>query len=245
VKLYWLKPNKVGIAFLIIFAILFLYLFSFFDIFLVNHPLLLIAFSVSVAYPISMFLGIRVGKKMKILLGVMLVVMLCLFLFSICPMYSMFFPNIGLPFGYYGQFNRVKHRLKRVSGIQILSHHQQKDTILEDFWFTVQTKGGLKLGLQFAYVAKTYELFDYADGLAVQMSNSGKLLLYSFDTDGRLEATIGKEIRNAVDVLENFERIAEVLESDRPKGLPETEWKDVPRSYLWIIFPVFVPQPIE
>lgn len=116
---------------------------------------------------------------------------------------------------------------------------------LEDFWFTIQLDGGMKLGLEFYDGNKTYELFDHADGLAVHNPNSGKLLLYSFDTDGHLEATIGKEIRNAVDVLENFERIAEVLESDRSKGLSETEWKDVPRSYLWIIFPVFVPQPIE
>ena len=62
---YWLKPNKVGVALFVVFVILFLYLFSFFGIIIVNHPLLLIAFSVLVAYPISMFLGMK--ERMKIL----------------------------------------------------------------------------------------------------------------------------------------------------------------------------------
>ena len=242
---YWLKPNKVGVAFLIIFTILFLYVFSFFDIILVNQPLLLIAFSVSVAYPISMILGIRVGKKMKILLGVMLVVMLCLFIFSICPIYSMFFPNIGLPLGYYRKFNRVKHRLKQVSGIQIYGYHQHKDVSFEDFWFTVQTEGGLKIDLQFSHVAKTYELFDHADGLGVMTPNSGKVLSYPFGPDKHLETAIGKEIRNAVDVLENFDRIAEIVENDRQKGLPGgLGWEGIPKSYFRIIFPSYSPQPI-
>ena len=290
---YWLKPNKVGIALFIVSAILILYVFSFFDIILLNPPFylrlaifLLVAYPismilgirvskkikillggilslliiilpnqpfylslvifVSVAYPISMILGIRVGKKMKILLGVALVGMLSLLIFLVCPIYSSLVPNCGFPFGYYGQFNRVKHRLKQIGGIHIYGYHHHKDILLEDFWFFVRTKGGLKLDLQFSHVAKTYELFDHADGLGVMTPDSGKRLLYSFSPGGRLETVTSKEIRNAVDVLENFDKIAEVIDSDRQKGLPGgLGWQGVPKSYFCIIFPSFYLQPIE
>ncbi len=214
---------------------------SFFDIILLKPPsyLSLVIF-VSVAYPISMFLGIRIGKRMKIMLGVVLVGILPPLIFSVCPAYSSFAPNIGLPFGYYGQFNRVKHRLKQVGGIQILKSHQHKDLSLEDFWFVIQTEGDLKLDLQFSHVAKTYELFAHADGLGVMNSNSGKRLLYPFSPGGRLETATGKEIRNAVDVLKNFDKIAEVIESDRQKGLEVgLGWEDVSKSYLRAILPSF------
>lgn len=175
-----------------------------------------------------------------IVLGVILIVILCLFLFSICPIYSSFFPNIGLPFGYYGKFNRVQNRLKQVGGIQIYGYHQHKDLSLEDFWFTVQTKGGLTIDLQFSHVAKTYELFEHADGLGVMTPNSGKMLSYPFGPDEHLETAIGKEIRNAVDILENFDKIAEVVESDRQKGVPGgLGWEGIPKSYFRIILPSF------
>ena len=234
---YWLKPNKSGVVFLVIFAILLLYLFSFLDIILVNNPLLLIAFSMSVAYPISMFLGMKVGKKMKILLGVILIVMSCFFLFSICPFCCSFAPNIGLPFSYYGKFNRVKYRLKRVSGIRILRYRQHKDFSLEDFRFIIQTEGGLNIDLEFSHVAKTYELFDHADGLAVRKRYEGNWILYPFGPNERLESAIGKEIRNAVHVLENFKKIAEVVESDRQKGVLMAGWGEIPNGYFHIRLP--------
>ena len=173
-------------------------------------------------------------KKMLlgILLGVVLVGILSLLIFLVCPIYSYLAPIIGLPFDYYGEFNRVRHRLEQVSGVQILSYHQHKDITLEDFWFTIQTDRGMKLGLAFFDGNKTYQLFDHADGLAVQMPNSGKCIMYSFSPGGRLETVTGKEIRNAVDVLENFDKIAEVVESDRQKGVPLAAVANITHLYL-------------
>ncbi len=153
-------------------------------------------------------------------------------------------PNFGSPFGYYGEFNKVKYRLWNVSGVKILSYRQHKDLRLEDFWFTIQTDEGIKLDLAFFDHKKTYQLFDHSDGLAVQKPRGRNWILYPFGPDERLESAIGREIRNAVDVLENFGRIAEVIESDRQKRVPMTGWEGVPKSYLWIIFPAFSPQSI-
>lgn len=173
-------------------------------------------------------------KKMLlgIVLGVVLVGILSLLIFLVCPIYSYLAPIIGLPFDYYGEFNRVRHRLEQVSGVQILSYHQHKDITLEDFWFTIQTDGGMKLGLAFFDGNKTYQLFDHADGLAVQNRDGGNWILYPFGPDERLDAATGKEIRNAVDVLENFDKIAEVAESDRQKGVPMAAVANVTHLYL-------------
>jgi hypothetical protein len=176
--------------------------------------------------------------KKALLLGVIVGGIILLLVPSMVAI-SFLLPNIGLPFGYYGKFNRVKYRLKHVDGIRILGYHQHKDLSLEDFWFTVQTQKGLAFDLQFSHVAKTHEFFNQADGLAVKNPDSGRWLLYAFGSGERLEVAVGKEIRNAVDVLQRFDKIAEVVEADRRKGVPDARLEDVPKSYLWIIFPSF------
>jgi hypothetical protein len=147
--------------------------------------------------------------------------------------------NLGLPFGYYGQFNRVKSELKRVPGVRIVSTHLHKDLSLEDFGIVVQIKSGLRLRLQFSEDRESFELFKRADGLLVSKSTFwGRGLVYSLGPDGRLEAATGQEIRNAVDVLENFDKIAEVIKTDHREGVAETEWTNAPRSCLCIYYPI-------
>lgn len=64
---YWLKPNKVGVVFFIMSVLFIPFVFGllFIPCYL-WHLYLGWAISVLVAYPISMFLGMKVGKKMKI-----------------------------------------------------------------------------------------------------------------------------------------------------------------------------------
>ncbi|MHC4477692.1 MAG: hypothetical protein ACYTEL_18760 [Planctomycetota bacterium] len=140
--------------------------------------------------------------------------------------------------GYYGQFMRVRWRLKQVPGIRIISFRQHRDIALEDFWFTVQTRSNLKIVLQFSHVDKTYELFKSADGLCVQQPGSAYYLLYRFGPGGRLDQATGKQIRNAGDVLQNIDKIAEIIEADRRQDLAKARWQDVPKGYLWIQYPV-------
>ena len=126
-----------------------------------------------------------------------------------------------------------------------MSFRQHKDFLLEDFWFIIQTEGGLEFDLQFSHVAKTYELFNHADGLAVRNHYERNWILYPFGPNEHLESTIGKEIRNAVDVLENFDKIAEIIESDRQRGVPMAEWGSIPKSYFHIRLPSLYIQSIE
>ncbi len=66
-NLYWLKPNKVGVVFFIMSVLFIPFIYGL--LFMYCYPWLLCfawAISVLVAYPISMFLGMKVGKKMKV-----------------------------------------------------------------------------------------------------------------------------------------------------------------------------------
>lgn len=249
----WLKPNKVGIALFIVFSpfiLLFFILSS-----LVVLPTywlwklgnICLVISLPVAYPIFMSLGRRIKRKnMKIRYILLLTVaglVLCFCVLS--TIYIAFSRNIGLPFGYYGEFNRVKWRLQDIGSIKILDHFQHRDLRLEDFGFTLQTNGGMKFHIEFYDGNKTYELFDEAAGLAVKMLGSQSWTLYSFRPGEHLESATGKEIRNAVDVLENFDKIAEVVENDQQKGISEVGWEGVSQSYIRIIIPSFSPQPVE
>jgi hypothetical protein len=59
------------------------------------------------------------------------------------------FPNIGLPFGYYGKFNRIQGVLNACSAIKVIDSWQHRDLSLEDFGFTIQEPSGKPLELEF------------------------------------------------------------------------------------------------
>jgi hypothetical protein len=59
------------------------------------------------------------------------------------------FPNVGLPFGYYGKFNRIQRALNACSGVKVIDSWQHRDLILEDFGFTIQEPSGRPLELEF------------------------------------------------------------------------------------------------
>jgi len=178
-------------------------------------------------------------KKMLlgVLLGVMLVGILSLLIFSVCPIYSCFAPNVGLPFGYYGEYNRVRSKLKRVPGIQVVSTHLHKDLTLEDFGFVLQTDNGLRFRLQFFDGKQTYELFRRSGGLFIQGHKGSS---YSLGPGNRLEESIGQNIRNAADVLRNFDEIAEIVESDSREGIADSNLNGatLPPDYLYIYYPL-------
>ncbi|MHC4462841.1 MAG: hypothetical protein ACYS6W_03810 [Planctomycetota bacterium] len=173
-----------------------------------------------------------------ILLGVVLVGILCLFIFSAFFIVFGSSLNIGLPFGYYGKYNRVKYKLKSFPDIHIVGRYCHRDITLEDFGFVVKTKGGLHVMLDFTSDRKTDELFKRADGLLVQSGRFGKGLVYTFGSGERLEQAIGQEIRSATDVLKHFDKIAEIIETDRLNGVIDKERRIGTQNLLWITFPV-------
>ncbi|MEM7204707.1 MAG: hypothetical protein AAF628_30900 [Planctomycetota bacterium] len=48
-------------------------------------------------------------------------------------------PNLGLPFGYYGRFNRVLARIEANPDLEVRQVNLHRDTTLEDFYITVRT----------------------------------------------------------------------------------------------------------
>jgi len=183
----------------------------------------------------------NVTKKIVLVIIVVVGILTLLVLAVNSSIWGSLLPNLGLPFGYYGQFNRVMYKLGRIPDVRIVTTYLNEDLSLEDFGILVQTKSGLQLRLQFSE-GRENQLFKHADGLLVVDSTWGKGLRYLLGPDGRLEAATGREIRNAVDVLENFDKIAAVIEADRRDGSGESEWKNAPEYCLLIIYPYTIPQ---
>lgn len=49
-------------------------------------------------------------------------------------------PNLGLPFGYFGRFNRVLARIQASPDVEVLRTTLHRDMALEDFYITVRTQ---------------------------------------------------------------------------------------------------------
>ena len=58
-------------------------------------------------------------------------------------------PNLDLPFGYYGQFNRVLARVEANPELEVIQTTLHRDTALEDFYITVRTQDEREVRLRF------------------------------------------------------------------------------------------------
>ena len=58
-------------------------------------------------------------------------------------------PNLGLPFGYYGQFNRVLARVEANPELEVIRTTLHRDMALEDFYITVRTQDEREVRLRF------------------------------------------------------------------------------------------------
>ena len=60
-----------------------------------------------------------------------------------------FAPNLGLPFGYYGKFNRVLARVETDPELEVIRTTLHRDIMLEDFYITVRTRDEREVRLRF------------------------------------------------------------------------------------------------
>lgn len=58
-------------------------------------------------------------------------------------------PNLGLPFGYYGKFNRVLAHVETDPELEVIRSTLHRDMALEDFYITVRTKEEREVRLRF------------------------------------------------------------------------------------------------
>ena len=57
--------------------------------------------------------------------------------------------NLGLPFGYYGRFNRVLGQIQASPDIEVIRTTLHRDEALEDFYITVRTQAEREVRLSF------------------------------------------------------------------------------------------------
>ena len=58
-------------------------------------------------------------------------------------------PNLGLPFGYYGQFNRILARIEANPELEVTRTTLHRDMALEDFYITVRMQDEREVRLRF------------------------------------------------------------------------------------------------
>lgn len=58
-------------------------------------------------------------------------------------------PNFGLPFGYFGRFNRILARIEASPDTEVIRTTLHRDVALEDFYITVRTPDGREVRLRF------------------------------------------------------------------------------------------------
>ena len=85
----------------------------------------------------------------KIIVAVPAVVAVLVILFIGWFAFYFLLPDMGLEFGYYGQFNRVKHVIEDMPGTVIIDHWQHQDVTLEDFGFSVRLSDGRVVKIDF------------------------------------------------------------------------------------------------
>ena len=145
--------------------------------------------------------------------------------------------NDSNSFIYYGKYNRVRSKLKRVPSIKVVSTHLHRDLRLEDFGFVLQTDNGLRFRLQFFDGKQTYELFRRSGGLFIQGDRGSG---YSLEPGNYLEKTIDRKIRTVFDVLRNFDEIARIINSKTREGIEDSNFNgaNLPKDYLYIYYPL-------
>jgi hypothetical protein len=91
-----------------------------------------------------------IHKRPLLVLGSMLVAFVLIGLFALYVVG----PFVGSEasdseFGYYGQFNRVKHVIKSMPNVRIVDCWQHRDLTLEDFGFTLLVDGIREVKVKF------------------------------------------------------------------------------------------------
>ena len=88
-------------------------------------------------------------RKRKLWLGLATLVASLSILFFLAVEVIGIGPNIGLPFGYYGRFNRILARIQASPDIEVIRTTLHRDQSLEDFYITVRTQDEREVRLRF------------------------------------------------------------------------------------------------
>lgn len=146
-----------------------------------------------------------------------------LLLMAVCLLWLGFLPNLGLPFGYWGEHNRTVSGLRNLKNVMITGTRINLDITLEEFSVDMKVDGIEKVSLYFPEAAIPRDrLWKEASYLRLQCnglnpSGDGKegvwYWLFDLSPDNQLELGAGMTIRSLGDVLENLRRVLRVVAS--------------------------------
>lgn len=88
-------------------------------------------------------------RKRKLWLGLATMVASLSILFFLAVDLIGIGPNLGLPFGYYGRFNRVLAQIQASPDVEVIRTTLHRDVALEDFYITVRTQDEREVRLRF------------------------------------------------------------------------------------------------
>jgi hypothetical protein len=66
-------------------------------------------------------------------------------------------PNLGLPFGYYGELNRTKSRVRAIDGVRIVNVRANYDLSIEEFSIDVIVDGVHSASIYFPQVSQSQQ----------------------------------------------------------------------------------------
>ena len=88
-------------------------------------------------------------RKRKLWLGLATLVASLSILFFLAVEVIGIGPNLGLPFGYYGRFNRILARIQASPDIEVIRTTLHREQSREDFYITVRTQDEREVRLRF------------------------------------------------------------------------------------------------
>ncbi len=131
--------------------------------------------------------------------------------------------NVGLPFGYYAELNKVRARLRALPNVTIRGVRENHDITLEDFTVDITVDDRYDVSLYFSEPpSPSWELFDEADALFISYQETGSgdarqetrhRWRFPLGPDDALEAELGCRMRDADDVLTNLSHIMHLIET--------------------------------
>lgn len=124
--------------------------------------------------------------------------------------------NIGLPFGYYGDFNLAKRAIQEAGCVDSIEYSRHEDLTLESFHFKIRTKSGRVARLWFAYEMDANQVCMNPTGLLVENRNNLQSIsqVYSIEALSGLLKEKNFRVRNLKDILCNLDELATIFEAN-------------------------------
>ncbi len=149
--------------------------------------------------------------------------------------------NIGLPFGYYGDFNTARRAIERSGCTDLIEYSRHEDVTLESFHFRVRTRSGCVVRLWFSYEMDANQVCSRPKGLLVMHPSNWQAPSQAYsiqDLSSRLGEG-GRRLRNLTDVLCDLDHLATIFDANYtnaaiPLVTREDEGKEEFRGYLQI-----------